>query len=127
MSPGELGNEQSLLIARSCCSNTVVVDRTVLSDSVEDWTSRRQIWGTLGENSSPLSAFLLTLIRMFSSSTKSSMESRAESCGSLVLSGMHWSSVVSESVLKNRWARLIYLLDMKKLWRRRRNIIRSIR
>jgi hypothetical protein len=44
MSPGELGSEQSLLMALSCCSKTVVVDSTVLSDSVDDCTSSRQIW-----------------------------------------------------------------------------------
>ena len=95
ISPGELGNEQSLLRARNCCSKTVVVERTVLSDSVEDCTSSRQICGTLEQKFSTLFSTFLT----FSSSTKSSIESRGESWGSLVLSGMHWSSVVSESVL----------------------------
>jgi hypothetical protein len=86
-------------MALSCCSKTVAVDKTVLSDSVEDWTSSKQICGTWGFASFGMGR---SVVLDTSSSGQSSMESKAESWGSLVLSGMHWSSVVSESVLQTK-------------------------
>ena len=102
MIPGVLGNE-SLLITDPW-SKTVDMDRTVLSDSVDESRTSRQIdlgvvtveeGAVIGRSSSS------SVIRMvLRSSSTSSVESMAESWISLMLSGMHWSSVVSESVLK---------------------------
>jgi hypothetical protein len=103
---------------------TVAVERTVLSDSVEDSrTSRRHDdddvdcahddadegdLGALGDDADHVGDTAMAETadvaesRVPRWSSTSSLESMAESVmasSSLMLSGMHWSSVVSESVL----------------------------
>lgn len=87
---GELGTEDSV----SC-----LIDNTVLSDSVEDWTSKLigsdgtlTIMSQFGDLSLSVSS---SSSAMSLSSTKSST---AESWASLIDSGIHCSSVVSLSV-----------------------------
>ena len=95
ISPGEFGTE--LLISSLCLRL-----RTVLSDSVDDWISK--VKGCCCWFAQVCWSWSLAFVRSFStssricsssSSTISSVLSMAESCASLIDSGIHCSSVVS--------------------------------